>query len=127
MPTAKKGEKKRAAKKATKKATKKRPVGSKGSKGAYAGGSKGGSKGGSSGGGGGGADGILGNDPIVIAGGGSVSFKFRPGQFNDKGGGRWKNDTADLISITITDPMNPTQPPVIIPLTRTSQVSVKLS
>jgi hypothetical protein len=122
MPKTKKGGKKGTAKKKT---TKKKPATKKGSKGGYAGGSKGGSKGG--GGESGSNVGIMGNDPIIIAGGGSVSCKFKPGQFKDKGGGHWKNDAANLVSLTIIDPTNPLRPPVTIPLTPTSQVSIKLS
>lgn len=87
-------------------------------------GSKGGSK---SGGGTSGGEGISGGsdvfgpqDPIVISGGGSVRMKFRPSQFKDHGSGNWKNDDANLSSLSI-DGGTP------IPLSPTSEITIKLS
>jgi len=86
MPTRYKGTKKRAAKK---RASKK--------------GSKGGSKagGGAAGGGGGGTDGLTPTqDPIIIAGGGSVELQFNRGQFIAFGA-RLRNGVATLSHIIV--------------------------
>lgn len=87
MPTRYKGTKKGAAKK---RASKK--------------GGKGGSKaggGGAAGGGGGGPDGLTPTqDPIIIAGGGSVELQFNRGQFVSAGA-RLRNGTATLSHLVV--------------------------
>jgi hypothetical protein len=104
MPTTSKSGKKKA--RATKKPTKK-PA-KKGSK-----------SGTTAGGGSGGGEALGPQEPIVISGGGSVQMKMKYGQFKGKDG-NWKNDLANLSSISIDG-----GPP--IPLSPTSVITIRLS
>jgi hypothetical protein len=77
-----------------------------------------GSKSGSKSGGGG--DSLGPQDPIVISGGGSVKMKIKLGQFQNHGGGNWKNALANLSSLSIDG-----GPP--LPLSTNSVITIKLA
>jgi hypothetical protein len=79
-----------------------------------------GSKGGSKSGGSSGGEGFFGpQEPIVISGGGSVKLKMNL-KFKSHGSGSWKNDEANLSSLSIDG-----GPP--IPLTPTSVITIRLT
>jgi hypothetical protein len=82
-------------------------------------GGKGGGSGGDSGSGSEGGEAFGPQDPIVISGGGSVNLKMN-GRFKDHGPGSWKNDDANLVSLSIDG-----RPP--IPLAPTSKITIRLS